>query len=417
MSAKNKSTWTVISLMMAGLLMLTGCATSNANATENTDTIECSVIPSQLKEANATLKTAKADLKKSEGTPAEVDAKATIAEAEAAIKELNTQATECEASGDATITTASTSSDTCEPQFKQVAVDRAKGSKVDPRFDGLTRPIIKNKSLSAEEKSKALRDVDLKLAASNAQTLAFWAYALKLYDDPNNWKPLVEGGEIKEGACLSTKGQVLFAKYEGAVSAQGVDYSAAEAPQSGVNSGINGDTAVVDGNVGVGGDRTSVVITLANGSKMMRLVRCGNIVFPKTPGLPKGPTDNPPLCPPGTVGTPPDCNNRKWQTPTTEQDGWDRRGTDNGVTDGGESRRQQESGDTRGNAGNDQVANGNGTTPDTKTSGGGGPVAPDAKPGGDSQSGGKVDNDNTNQNAGGTNGDTCVPDPIAGISC
>lgn len=144
----------------------------------------------------------------------------------------------------------------------------------------------------------------------------------------------------------------------------------------------------------------------------------------------------PPVCPPGMEGTWPDChppcppnttpwpecNELKWVKPTTQEPGWDPRGTDNGITDGQESARQIESGDTRGNTVNDQVSdnantNTGGTTPDTIPSDQGGPVAGGGTAGGDDQSGGGVDEDTTNQDEGGTNGDTCVPDGVVVLSC
>lgn len=145
-------------------------------------------------------------------------------------------------------------------------------------------------------------------------------------------------------------------------------------------------------------------------------------------------------CPPGTVGKyqpncytpcpwdasiPKDnarCNEPKWIKPSPQEPGWTPRGTDNGVTDGQQSANQRESGQTRGNAVDDQVPSdtrNNTTTPDTKPSNGngGGPVAPGATAGGDDQDQGVVDEENTNQDDGGTDGDTCVPDPIVGITC
>jgi hypothetical protein len=115
----------------------------------------------------------------------------------------------------------------------------------------------------------------------------------------------------------------------------------------------------------------------------------------------------------------PDCLQPKDWSLSPQEPGWVPLGPGE-LTDGHQSQDQQDSGDTRGNAVDDQVPSGTGsgdTTPDTKPSDQGGPVAPGATPGGDNQSGGGVDEGNTNQNDGGTNGDTCVPDPIAGITC
>lgn len=124
----------------------------------------------------------------------------------------------------------------------------------------------------------------------------------------------------------------------------------------------------------------------------------------------------PPVCPENYTGIWPDCLELKWLKPTTVEDGWDQRGTDNGVTDGQESARQIESGETRGNAGNDQVGNNEqthngGTTPDnSNSSSNGGPGAGGATPGGDDHTQ-AVEQPNSNQNDGGISGDTEIAEP------
>lgn len=130
-----------------------------------------------------------------------------------------------------------------------------------------------------------------------------------------------------------------------------------------------------------------------------------------------------PECPEGTTGDWPNCNNLKWRTPTTQEPGWDQRGRDNGLTDGRESARQQESGETRGNAVDDQTPNDTGnhtTTPDTKPSENGGPVGGGAKPlpPEEVEIREEAPEDPTsNQDDGGTKGTTCTPDPDMGITC
>jgi len=116
----------------------------------------------------------------------------------------------------------------------------------------------------------------------------------------------------------------------------------------------------------------------------------------------------------------PDCLKPKAWSKTPKNDGWTPRNLDNEETDGKQSERQKESGETRGNAVDDQVPSdttNNSVTPDTKPSKDEGPVAEGGNSGGDDQSKGEVDPGNTNQDEGGTTGDTCVPDPIAGITC
>lgn len=175
----------------------------------------------------------------------------------------------------------------------------------------------------------------------------------------------------------------------------------------------------------VSNDGHNAVFTYANGAVVKYRIECGaqpTFASPP-PGVPECVGEEcapPPACPEGTQGTWPDCNELKWQQPSPTEPGWTPRGTDNGLTDGRESARQIESGETRGNAVNDQVPSntGNGTvTPDTVHSNEGGPVADGATSGGDDQSQGAVDEDNTNQDDSGTNGDTCVPDGVVVLTC
>lgn len=182
-------------------------------------------------------------------------------------------------------------------------------------------------------------------------------------------------------------------------------------------------------------DGTNAVFTNPSGAVIKYRLDCGfqvnrDIEFPGVPQctpencpppyVPPTPPVVIPECPPGTVGTPPDCYNEKFRTPTTQEPGWVPDGPGNGVTDGQESQNQQDSGETRGNAGNDQVAdtpatNNGGTTPDTKPSDNGGPVGGGATPGGDSHEDDVQDEEHVNDNPGGTTGGTCVP--TAFVTC
>lgn len=146
-----------------------------------------------------------------------------------------------------------------------------------------------------------------------------------------------------------------------------------------------------------------------------------------------------PQCPAGTIGTPPNCqvpptpevcpynpalppdspdchNDRKIWAQSPHESGWVELWTGE-LTDGRQSQHQQESGETSGNVIDNKVSEGtksNDVTPDLPN---GTVEAPGATTGGDDQSKGNVDNENTNKDDGGTKGDTCVPDPIAGITC
>lgn len=203
--------------------------------------------------------------------------------------------------------------------------------------------------------------------------------------------------------------------------------SYSEAP---VQAGIWSLYMIPDGNGGVhvGQGHTSSAGTNAvftHGDKVVRYrLDCG--FQPNRegeyPGVPQCtaeqcPPPAPPVvtCPPGQViAGDNQCHDEKWTQSSAQNEGWTQRGTDNGVTDGQESTRQEQSGQTRGNAVNDQVSSGTtsgSVTNDTASSTKGGPVATGAKPGGDDQSKGAVDTTTTNQDQGGTSGDTHIGAP------
>jgi len=274
---------------------LTGCATgANSESTSEDEVIACSqVTTASIKDAEGEVKDAETAL--DEAVPFKKDdAKAALATAKTKVETLNTRATECEAETTEDATAVSTIEACGDARFEQVFIDRAATAKVDPRYEGEVRPIITNASLTEEQKFDAIIDVELKLSASNAQTLAFWAYGAGLLDNPNNWKDLVEGGKIEGGECLTDKGKMLWAEYKGAITGKGVSLAVSEANPNSTNTGVNGEQAVVDIQTGISGDMMTIVITFADGSQMKKLVRCGNLELPSAPpGIPPGTTDNP----------------------------------------------------------------------------------------------------------------------------
>src|SRR5680860_619386 len=112
------------------------------------------------------------------------------------------------------------------PKFLQVKGNNAK-NRVDADF--------KTKYAEATQNATNLSDAQRKLlldnSANNAFRLAIWSHAFGLYDDPNNWQPLVDGN------YLSAEGEALYNKFEGAISAKGVIISKEKADKNGVNSG------------------------------------------------------------------------------------------------------------------------------------------------------------------------------------
>lgn len=188
----------------------------------------------------------------------------------------------------------------CEAEFVQQNV-KHDGNKVDSDFE----KDYAAATAGAENLTEAQIGILLAKAGKDAQVLAIWSNAFGLYKDPNNWKSLVDNG------CLSKEGQKLHAKFEGVLTATGTVIAEADAPANGVNSGVHDDIYGVANSGGIYGNLRAIKVTLKDGTSVWILVRCGNVVHPSNPGLPEVPTDNPPppkpTCPPGTVGTPPDC--------------------------------------------------------------------------------------------------------------
>ncbi|MGV9001543.1 MAG: hypothetical protein ACOH18_01130 [Candidatus Saccharimonadaceae bacterium] len=140
-----------------------------------------------------------------------------------------------------------------------------------------------------------------------------------------------------------------------------------------------------------------------------------------------------PVCPTGMIGSPPDCHyppqmcpwngNLPKDSPNCLQPKGNRT-PDNGfthlgagpLTNGKLSQQQQASGETRGNV-TDNTVSEDTKSDDTTTELPKGTVdsAPGATPGGDATSDDAVDTTNTNQDNGGTQGDTCITDPDTGV--
>ena len=182
----------------------------------------------------------------------------------------------------------------CEPAYTQIAVGNEGGRVIDDfevRYAAATT--------EANNLSDAQRSLLIEESGKNAQTLAAWAHAFGLLEDPNNWKSLVADD------CLSPEGQKLHSKLDGALSATGSTFEEAEAPADGFNSGVDDGIYGVSSEAGVRGDRKAIKVTLSDGTVTYIMVRCGNPVYPGKPDLPNVPTDNPPPVEPPVVTPPP----------------------------------------------------------------------------------------------------------------
>ncbi|MEP6710279.1 MAG: hypothetical protein ABJA64_00995, partial [Candidatus Saccharibacteria bacterium] len=133
-------------------------------------------------------------------------------------------------------------------------------------------------------------DKDLEYLGHDARTLAARAFALKFVTTPDASKLLEPGKK-----CLSREGQDLYLQVKGALTGKGVKVdNNGTAPADGYNTGMDNGKFVVDSSQGVRGDRSAIVYTLRDGSKLYVMHRCGNLVFMSPPkGVPHGHTDNP----------------------------------------------------------------------------------------------------------------------------
>lgn len=167
---------------------------------------------------------------------------------------------------------------------------------------------------TAKESTKKL----LAAVGHDASTLRFYAELFNIKDLPPKAEML-----NADGTCLSEAGRQVHHDLTVVMNASGQKFG--EAPAGAWNTGVdqNGNP-VVDSQPGIRGNRKAVVYTLPDGTKVIIMVRCGNPALPKKPDLPDGDTDNPeckyncnppPKCPPGQVGTPPNCLTPKSDDP------------------------------------------------------------------------------------------------------
>lgn len=171
----------------------------------------------------------------------------------------------------------------CEPQFTQVAANNDNN-----RVIGNFGERYAAATANANNLSDAQRALLLEESGKDATVLAAWAQAFGLYGDPSKWPELVNNG------CLSSEGIKLHNQFEGALTAEGVTFEEAQAPENGFNSGVFDGVYGTSETQGVTGDRKAIKVTLKDGSVVYLLVRCGNPVYPGKPDLPNVPTDNPP---------------------------------------------------------------------------------------------------------------------------
>jgi hypothetical protein len=190
----------------------------------------------------------------------------------------------------------------CDPQYVQTPANN-NDNKVDGDFEAKYAAA----TAGAANLSDAQRQLLLTETANNAHRLAIWSSAFGLHANPNDWQPLVSGN------CLSAAGRDLYNQFAGALNAKGTTFAEGDAPANGYNTQVASGTFQVFSAPGVSGNRKAIKVTMANGSVVWIMVRCGNVVYgTPPPGVPTTTPSTPPpttnTCPPSTpYGTWPVC--------------------------------------------------------------------------------------------------------------
>lgn len=201
--------------------------------------------------------------------------------------------------------------------------------------DGTPLTYDPNKDFNVVSGGVKNRKEDLAAIKADPRNLAYRAHDLGFWENPNDWDTLV----TNEGKCLSRKGESLLAKVEGALTASStkVDENG-KANANWYNTGMNAGGPVINPAAGIEGNLDAIVYTLADGTVIVVLKRCGNLALPSAPkhytpvhipgsrkpqppgtGGPPPTTVTPPPpgkeCPPGTTGTWPVCKDGVNQDP------------------------------------------------------------------------------------------------------
>lgn len=294
-----KKLTTGVAFLALSALLLAGCATPVASP----GSVDLCESNTTLEQTNDELKEAKAELENVKGLVGETEAQEEVDRLETQKIALQNCGDDAEENTDETPSpkpTATPTADTCLDQFVQVEV-RHEGNKVDSDFEAKYEAAVAD----AANLSDAQRELLISEAGHNAGTLARWSMAFGLLEDPNNYDSLVEDG------CLSAEGQKLHAMLAGILSAKGTTFEEADAPASGVNTGVHDGQFGIAEDAGITGNLRAIKTTLNAGTKhetvVWILVRCANPVFPPSykPKLPVVPTDQPKPPKPTTPPEPP----------------------------------------------------------------------------------------------------------------
>jgi hypothetical protein len=122
----------------------------------------------------------------------------------------------------------------------------------------------------------------LRFSGHSAQALAIYANAVHLWPNPNNTNGLLTSNRT----YLSTKGIMLWASLQGALMAKGTGKTVGQAPSNWYNTGVDGGKFGRSAVAGISGNRTSLIVTFKDGSKVVIMRRCGNLALPSKGTVP-----------------------------------------------------------------------------------------------------------------------------------
>ena len=156
------------------------------------------------------------------------------------------------------------------------------------RLDNDFSAKLAKKAADGEITAEMVEEAVLENCGHDARMLAIWANAFGLKDDPNEYANLLNEDET----YLSKEGIELYHKLEGYLAATKIVRE--EAPSDGTNTGYD-DGYVASETAGITGDRTGTKFTSPdeNVEQFWLMDRCSNLVYKKTPNVPKGKTDEP----------------------------------------------------------------------------------------------------------------------------
>jgi hypothetical protein len=266
---------TGIALVAALGLSLSACASAAPEAFD-ASTVACEAVADEFTSAEISLQEAEDYREEVLGTPASIDADAEIETVQQKLDALTERSSECDGGDELKSNT------DCPARWRQVDVGHSYNRVIEDFKDRYEAFM-----LDRNPDKRQLMTFLLRETGKSAPVLAFWSSGLGLYDDPNDYEPLLQDD------CLSSEGQDLWYMLKGALSSNETEITVDEAPANGTNSGYENGQFGTAHSPGISGDRSAIQIMRPDGTVWI-MFRCGNMVWYKPPVLfPKVATDDP----------------------------------------------------------------------------------------------------------------------------